>query len=239
VSQNVTARLLTEGTFLHPTDNVTFYTRLIGTDGVLRDVFLSDRRNPQEGVIYTASEAYLVRNGAGTTLIMVDGLAQRLSTADTRLATAKFADFSFDISALVNRVEARKLSPANMVTPALWDDWPTIATETNSTTGDIAEEFHSRFAQALFCVIAALVGYATLMVGGFSRFGVWREIAIAFGLLIAIDGLRGALVDAVRSDAAVWPLMYLPSLIGTVLVLGLLSFASRPQFLRRWKRRAA
>jgi len=116
---------------------------------------------------------------------------------------------------------------------------PTIATETNSTTGDIAEEFHSRFAQALFCVIAALVGYATLMVGGFSRFGVWREIAIAFGLLIAIDGLRGALVDAVRSDAAVWPLMYLPSLIGTVLVLGLLSFASRPQFLRRWKRRAA
>ncbi|HJO50410.1 MAG TPA: LptF/LptG family permease, partial [Sulfitobacter pontiacus] len=81
ISQNVTARLLTEGTFLHPTSKVTFYTRVIDADGVLRDVFLSDRRNPDEGVIYTASEAYLIRNGDGTTLIMVDGMAQRLEMA--------------------------------------------------------------------------------------------------------------------------------------------------------------
>ena len=97
ISQNVTARLLTEGTFLQPGENITFYTRRIDADGVLRDVFLSDRRDPDEGVIYTASQAYLVRNGEGTTLIMVDGLAQRLNRADTRLATAKFQDFSFDI----------------------------------------------------------------------------------------------------------------------------------------------
>ena len=98
ISQNVTARLLTEGTFLHPTEQVTFYTRQIDEDGVLRDVFLSDQRNDREGVIYTAAEAYLVRNGPGSTLIMVDGLAQRLNTTDKRLATAKFRDFSFDIS---------------------------------------------------------------------------------------------------------------------------------------------
>ena len=70
ISQNVTARLLTEGTFLHPTEQVTFYTRQIDDDGVLRDVFLSDRRDATEGLIYTAAEAYLVRNGEGTTLIL-------------------------------------------------------------------------------------------------------------------------------------------------------------------------
>ena len=48
---------------------------------------------------------------------------------------------------------------------------------------------------------AALVGFATLLLGGFSRFGVWREVAIAFGLLISIDGIRGVLVDIVRADA--------------------------------------
>ena len=33
ISQNVTASLLREGQFLHPTENVTFYTRLIVRKG--------------------------------------------------------------------------------------------------------------------------------------------------------------------------------------------------------------
>ncbi len=74
ITQNVTARLLTEGVFLHPASGVTFYTGSIAPDGVLQDVFMADRRNPEERVLYTSDEAYLVQNGDGTSLIMVDGL---------------------------------------------------------------------------------------------------------------------------------------------------------------------
>ena len=237
IARNVSARLLTEGTFLHPTEQVTFYTRLIGADGVLRDVFLSDRRNPEQGVIYTAAEAYLVRNEDSTTLIMVDGLAQRLMTEDNRLATAKFQDFSFDISALVNIDETGDKSIANLTTPQLLRNWDSLSAATPDSSGTRAEEFHSRISQPLFCVIAALVGFATLLVGGYSRFGVWREIGIAFGLLIAIDGLRGVLVDQVRNDASVWFLMYAPIAIGTILVVGMLWYASKPGFRAGLKRR--
>ena len=236
ISQNVTASLLREGQFLHPTENVTFYTRVIDADGVLRDVFLSDRRNPAEGVIYTAAEAYLVRNGEGTTLIMVDGMAQRLERAEKRLATATFRDFSFDISSLVNETEGDALSVPNLTTPYLLRDWPGIAVQT-AGPGVIAEEVHARFAQPLFCVVAALVGFATLLAGGFSRFGVWREIVIAFALLIAIDGIRGALVNAVRADAGLWPLMYLPTATGAVLVTLMLWHIANPGWLHRLRRR--
>ena len=236
ISRNVTARLLTEGVFLHPSPLVTFYTRQIDADGVLRDVFLSDRRDPAQGAIYTAAEAYLVRNGDNTTLIMVDGLAQRLETTDKRLSTAKFRDFSFDISALVSRDDASVLSIRNVTTPQMITDWATLAERAQARLGDVAEEVHSRFAQPLFCLIAALIGYATLMVGKYSRFGVWREIVIAFGLLIALDGLRGTLVDTVRGDASLWPLMYLPSIMGALLVVVLLTLASFPaRRLRRAK----
>ncbi|MAM26149.1 MAG: LPS export ABC transporter permease LptF [Rhodobacteraceae bacterium] len=239
ISRNVTARLLTEGVFLHPAPLVTFYTRQIDADGVLRDVFLSDRRNSAQGAIYTAAEAYLVRNGSATTLIMVDGLAQRLSTADKRLSTAKFKDFSFDISALVSRDSERTLSIRNLTTPQLITGWDALAEKAGERLGDVAEEVHSRFAQPLFCLIAALIGYATLMVGGYSRFGVWREVVVAFGLLIAIDGLRGTLVDTVRGDAALWPLMYLPSLVGGLLVVVMLTLASYPARRVRRKKAAA
>ncbi|MGJ5620662.1 LPS export ABC transporter permease LptF [Sulfitobacter sp. MF3-043] len=237
ISQNVTARLLTEGTFLHPTEKVTFYTRIIDADGVLRDVFLSDRRTPNEGVIYTAAEAYLVRNGDGTTLIMVDGLAQRLSNIDKRLATAKFRDFSFDISALVDKSTSGSQSIGNITTPDLMSDWSNLEKRTGTSAGVIAEEYHSRFAQPLFCIIAAMIGFSTLMVGGYSRFGVWREVVISFGLLITIDGIRGVLVDPVRSDASAWLLMYVPSAIGFILVLAMLWQASHPNWLRRLRRK--
>ncbi len=238
ISQNVTASLLREGRFLHPTKNVTFYTRVIDADGVLRDVFLSDRRDAAEGVIYTAAEAYLVRNGTGTTLIMVDGLAQRLNKADKRLATAKFRDFSFDISTLVSEGTSEVQSAPNMISPRLLSNWSQIATLTGDTPGIIAEELHARFAQPLFCVVAALVGFATLLAGGFSRFGVWREVVVAFALLIAIDGIRGSLVDSVRNDAALWPLLYVPSAVGAALVVALLWHTANPGWRNRLRRKA-
>ncbi|MFD2738779.1 LPS export ABC transporter permease LptF [Sulfitobacter aestuarii] len=239
IAQNVTARLLSEGTFLHPSPQVTFYTRAIGADGVLHDVFLSDRRKPREAVIYTASEAYLVRNGEGTTLIMVDGMAQRLNREDQRLATANFQDFSFDISGLMRREVADDPSSANMTTPQMLGQWAALEDVTGESAGDIAEELHARFAQPLFCLVAALIGFATLLVGGYSRFGVWREIVIAFGLLLVIDGLRSSLVDVVQDNAALWPLIYLPSLIGGLLVLALLAYAAHPGWLSRRRREVA
>lgn len=237
IARNVTARLLTEGTFLHPTPKVTFYTRLIDAEGVLRDVFLSDRRNPEQGVIYTAAEAYLVRNDDATTLIMVDGLAQRLNRDGMRLATAKFADFSFDISALVRIDTVREMSIANTVTPALLSDWDMISERSGKTRGDIAEEINARFAQPLFCMVAAMIGFSTLLIGGFSRFGVWREIVFAFGLLLALDGMRGTLVPPVRETASLWPLLYLPALIGAILSSLMLLHAAHPGWRARLHRR--
>ncbi len=237
ISQNVTARLLTEGTFLHPTSKVTFYTRLIGADGVLRDVFLSDRRKQDEGVIYTAAEAYLVRNGEGTTLIMVDGLAQRLQADGKQLSTAKFRDFSFDISALVTNKANSVASIDSLTTLEILTNWTGLAEKVKQSQGALVENLAARFAEPLFSVVAAMIGYATLILGGFSRFGVWREIVIAFGLLIAIDGLRGAMVDTVRNDASMWPIMFFPSLLGGVLVIGMIWQASHPGWTHRIRSR--
>ncbi len=233
ISQNVTARLLTEGTFLNPSAGVTFYARAIGADGVLRDVFLSDRRDPSEGVIYTAAEAYLVRAGDGTTLIMVDGMAQRFTTQDARLATANFADFSFDITSLVRSELALMTSSRNMTTPELLIPWDQVSALTGESSGTLTEEFHSRFADPLFCIVAAMIGFSTLLVGGYSRFGVWREVVVAFGLLLVIDGLGGAVQDPVRATPSLWPALYAPVVLGSVIAIALLSYAANPGLLRR------
>lgn len=90
VSENVTARFLNEGRFMHPTTGITLYIRKITPLGELRDIFLSDERDAAQRVVYTAEKALLVRGDNGPNLVMLDGVAQRLVRGDNRLAVTRF-----------------------------------------------------------------------------------------------------------------------------------------------------
>jgi len=238
VSRNVTARLLSEGSFLHPAPGVTFYIRQIDPDGTLNDVFLSDRRNPEVNVIYTGSRAFLVRDADRTNLIMVDGLAQRLDVASRTLSTTLFADFSYDISKLVKASDDRTRDIRAIPTMELLTGQTRITAEEGYTAGQLTEELHLRIARALICVAVTLIGFSTLMLGTFSRFGVWRQALLAFVLLILLEAMRGVVSEPVLENPRLWPLIYLPTVMGILVATLFLRYASRP-LPRLWPRRAA
>ncbi len=233
VSRNVSAKFLTEGEFLHPAPGVTFYIREITPEGELRNVFLSDRRDAENIVTYTSTRAYLVREGGGTKLVMLDGLAQTLRREGLRLFTTHFDDFSYDITALItqDRVDLDSIRFAS--TPLLIRTPGVVAERNNATMPMVLHELHSRFTQPLLCIVATLIGFATLLLGGYSRFGVWRQIITAFVLLVGIKMIEGATSGPVLSSASMWPLLYLPPLVGFALSAGLLHLASNPMILRR------
>lgn len=233
VTENVTARLLTEGTFLHPTAGVTFYIREITTDGVLKGVFLSDRRDVAEVSNYSATEAYLVNTDSGPKLVMVNGLSQVFLAQDNRLFTTNFSDFTYDISGLIGKPKSKKRRIEYISTPELLRDPQAISTETGVPLGWIMEEAHSRFNRPLMIIAAALVGFSTLLLGGYSRFGVWRQIVIAFVLLVLVEMSRTATIDPVREDPAMWPLIYAPTLFGLALSVALLWLSAHPLHIRK------
>lgn len=233
VAQNASARLLSEGTFLHPTTGVTFFVRSIDDAGALNDVFLSDRRNPDETITYSALRAFLVRDEENTRLIMVDGLAQRLTKSDQVLSTTNFADFSYDISPLLRGDSNDGRSIRQLFTTELLRDGAVLPDTEGYTPGEIAEEIHLRFARAFICVVVSLIGFAALQIGSYSRFGVWRYILIAFVMLIFLELLRGIVSEPVLEDARNWPLIYLPSAIGFALAWVFLLLAAHPVSLRR------
>ncbi|MAC79186.1 MAG: LPS export ABC transporter permease LptF [Rhodobacteraceae bacterium] len=239
ISQNIAARLLTEGTFLHPTDGVTFYIREIGLDGALSDVFLSDRRDPAESVLYTAAHAYLVREDSGARLIMVDGMAQALNAKREALSLTRFEDFSYDISALMPSGGEGNRSYREIPTMELITDRQNIAETENQGLGKLTEELHVRFTRPLSCVAVSLIAFSTLLLGGFSRFGLWRQMLGAFGLLVVLETLRGTVSPPVVANPAMWPILYLPSLIGFAIAGLFLYMAGRPGRFRRLFRREA
>ncbi|WP_317959650.1 LPS export ABC transporter permease LptF [Phaeobacter inhibens] len=228
VARNVTAKLLSEGDFLHPARGVTFYIGRIDPDGTLNDVFLSDRRNAAESVTYTGGKAYLVRDGERTHLVMVDGMSQRINTETQRLSSTIFSDFSYDISSLANKAEEKTRNIRAIPSLELLGDRAKLVADGPYSAGALAEELHLRFARALVCVAVVLIGFAALMLGGFSRFGVWRQALLAFVLLIFVEGLRGVVSEPVLQNADLWPLIYVPTLIGLLVGLVFLQLAAKP-----------
>lgn len=233
ISENVAARLLTEGQFLHPSEGITFYIREITPAGELRDIFLTDTRSETEQVTYTARQALLVRQDTGPKLVMFDGMAQALTLEGNRLAVTRFKDFAFDIAGLIRTLEPGARGIKELTTAELLRAGLAATQETGQSRAVLLYEGHGRTSQALLSIVAALVGFAAMMVGGFSRFGLWPQIIGAIVALIVLKSVDNALADMARSDPSLWPLAYGASVLGLVMTLVLLWASDRPSLLRR------
>lgn len=234
ITNNVTERILVDGTFLHPATGITFYIREITPEGELLDVFLADHRAAQSRVTYTAEQAFLVRSNTGPKLVMINGLAQTLE--GERLFTTSFSDFSYDIGALINTETTQNRGLRALPTWELLRASDALQAETGHSRGRLLQEAHERFAQPLLGLVAALIGFASLLSGSFSRLGVWRQIFLAIGLLILVRLVESGATDLVQKDADLWPLSYLPALTGlgmTALLLHISGRERRPLWVGR------
>lgn len=233
LAQNITARLLTEGQFIEPANGITFYIREVTPDGELRDIFLADNRDPAREVTYTASQAFLVRDQSDTQLVMIDGLVQTVNTQSQRLFTTSFADFAFNIGDIIGQGANDRRRAAHLFTPELLHPTQTIMDETRQSAARLLARANDRVVQSLLGGVGALLGFACMIVGGFSRFGAWRQIVIAILLIVLVKGIETVGMDAARDDADLWFVAYTSTAVGLVMVACLLFWASRPYLLKR------
>ena len=160
-------------------------------------------------------------------LVMVDGLAQTLNVANQRLFTTHFQDFTYDIGRLFGDTPTRYVNVRHLRTWELLRYPAQVEALTGASLGRIADEAHGRFAQALMCMAAALIGFATLLIGGYSRFGVWQQIILAIVLIMIVKSIEGVVSDPVTQDPAKWALIYVPPLLGLGIGAALLAIAAR------------
>ncbi len=221
IAGSISARLLREGTFLHPAEGVTFYIREISPEGELADVFLSDVRNANRHITYTAEKAYLLRDDDGPKLIMRDGMAQVLTPDTGQLSTTNFAQFSRDISGLIAQ---NGQGPRKLRYVPTWEtlfDTLAVAEEVNDPPGEVLLEGHQRISQALVTIVAALI-----VLDG-------RRASQAVFLLVVVQLVEGAMTEPVRGDMTLWPLAYVHVAIGLVIALALYWRADHPAAFRR------
>ncbi|SDW96548.1 LPS export ABC transporter permease LptF [Roseicitreum antarcticum] len=236
IAENITARFLTAGEFLYPASGITLYIRSLTELGELRDVFLSDARGSTARVDYTAETAVLVPGPQGPKLVMIDGMVQVLDRATGRLSTTRFDDLTYDVGALIGPAgrggDVREFSTPELIAPprALLD-------QTGVTLGEVRYELATRFAHPALAVVTALIGFAAILVGGFSRLGLWRQVLGGVVALAVVQLAGNATTGLATSSPAYAGLAFVPVAVGLVLVWAMLFAAGGG--LKRWRRRGS
>lgn len=226
IAGNISARLLRAGEFLQPTDGIVVFIREIAEDGTLLDVFLSDGRESAHTVEYNAAQALLVTEADSAVLVMLDGLALAYTKAEDRLTTISFDELTYDIGALI-APDTRRVDVVELPTSALLGVDNRTRAAMGLTLAEVRFELASRVAQPLLAVITALVGFAALFLGQFSRLGAWRQVLAGIIVLALIQLLANATAGVAlrRADAAF--LAFAPVLAGLAVVAAMLYWAAR------------
>ncbi len=234
IAQNVTAQFLRAGSFQYPVRGITLYIRAIADDGRLMDFFLEDGRDPNSQITYTATEALVVRTEGGPRLVLMQGMVQTLRrTGESQsLSVTRFSELAYDLATLISPESSRKRDLRTYSTLQLLNPDEALLTATGATPDKASAEAHERLAKPLQAPVAAMLGFATLLIGGYSRFGVWRQVIWAVVALIAVQFLSTAAESQMARDAARWPLIYVSPLVGAAISVFLLWLAAKPRRLR-------
>ncbi len=239
ITENVTSRLLVEGTFVHPTNKVTFYIRDISPEGELLDLFLSDATDDDVETTYTARKAFLVKGDTGPQLVMIDGLIQTLNRETENLTTTKFNDFAFDIGGLLSTTASDRINYLELSTLALLRADEETQTKTKRNKAILVQAGHDRVIHPILAIVTALIGFSTLLIGGFSRFGVWRQVVIAIVLIMLLQLVESTAISEARKSHTMWPILYLPATLGFIASFVMLWRSNNPQFFAARKRVAS
>jgi lipopolysaccharide export system permease protein len=228
IRSDLAGALIVERQFLHPANGLTLFIADTGRAGEMSGVFLHDQREPERPVTYSAENALLVRDGDEARLVMRDGVALGLTADGAQLNAVDFDQLVFDLSELVQSEDDRAPRPAEYPLRQLLRPTPEMLERGRFGRGDYLAEAHYKITLPLLAWLYPPVALVTLLAGGYRRSGFGRRVVVAVAVAVLMQALAIVIRARVQDDAALWPAMYLPILLGLGYVAALMARLTRP-----------
>src|SRR6201987_6160521 len=198
---DVLANILQPGRFAQLDQNLTIRIRERQPGGLLKGIFIDDRRDPNERVSIVADHGTVLKNADGSFLVLEDGNLQRFEVGKRDPALVAFGRYAFDMS---------KFSQHNDVALGIRERylWELMDPDENDPMykqlpGQFRAELHDRFMSPIYPFAFAAVTFSFLGAPRTPRQS--RNFSVG-GSIIAVFGRRMAgfacSVMAVKSPMA-------------------------------------
>ncbi len=233
VRADVIAALVQDGGFRSVDQGLTMHIRQKAPDGSFRGIFVSDDRNPNETVQYSATKGVLLQRGSNSFLVLQNGDLIRQDGVGGETNVVDFETYALDLSQLgppnANAVyKARERSTLYLLEPDPSD---------SAITPDAARvvfELHNRITAPLYTLVFGLVALAFLGRPRTNRQDRRFAIAACVVLCIALRAGGFAIASVALNSPAAVPLLYVIPLAGIGFGLAAMLFDARlptPRFV--------
>ena len=221
IQNQFTSVFLQEGTFNTVTNTLTIYVRTRNAAGQLQGLLISDTRDKDKPVTYTAESGQVVQVDGDPRVLMYNGSRQIWDVAKKNLDVLTFDSHVIPLNDFRDAPGARIQQAEERYLPDLFD--PQGLENDPTLRQRLIVEGHNRLISPLFCLTHVLVGLACLLTGELNRRGQAKRMLTAWSVVAVL--VVGSLVATNMSDRNLnsIPLMYLiaivPVLISGALVL--------------------
>jgi lipopolysaccharide export system permease protein len=202
ITADILTNILQPGRFAQLDQNLTIRIRERQPGGLLKGIFIDDRRDPAMRVTIVADHGTVIKNDNGSFLVLEDGILQRFETGKREPALIQFASNAFDMSQYSKQghdvtLGIRERYVWELIAPA--EDDPVY----KQLPGQFRAELHDRFLAPIYPFAFAALTFAFLGAPRTTRQS--RNFSIG-GSIIAVFGVRMAgfacSVMAVKSPVA-------------------------------------
>ena len=161
-------------------------------------------------------------------------MIQTFDNSRKELSTTKFKSITIDLSDSIEKRSSEKIHLSHVSTFLLLKNSQTVVELTSASRQLINLELHTRLQRSIFCLVATVLGFSTLILGNYNRLNLSKQITLAISIIVLIKIIESYTIKIFLDSFAFWLLLYLPSLLG-VMVSILFLAASNSNYRRKFR----
>jgi lipopolysaccharide export system permease protein len=231
ISKDIVSRLISDGSFLHPVENMTIFVSSVNPNGEFQDIFIHDQRSNERDLTYISTRAVLVREKNQSHLVLFNGLIQTLDLKSQTLSHVGFESFAYELTQLVSAQSKQLMNIDNYGIKELFTADNELLKVLKKSKTEVHFEAHDRLLKPFHCILYVLLSAVIMTIGGHSRVGLTRQILISIIVIAIFNVLATNGLTLLRRDSSNWFFAYLPVLIGFSMIGGLSTRMRRPLFI--------
>ncbi len=208
--------LIREGTFNKIEKGLVFHIAKREAGGVLRGILISDERDKEKSIIFTADTGFVKRQNDGAVLLLRDGEIQQRDAESNSVTVINYNSYVFDLSTFASKVSVGSLRPKERTTIDLLNPDPEDR-YFQKRPGLYRSQIHERFSEMLWPFTYVIVMLAFAGQARSTRQSHGSAIGAAMLVVTILRGVGFSAISATKGDASIVWLVYALPLSGIVL----------------------